>query len=205
MWVIYTVTRRVAISSHPSHPTHLIVKLNEYIVHYHPRSRIHSKTPKTFGVVRKPLQWRLNERNGVSNHQRLDCLLSRLFRRRSKKTSKLRLTGLCGGNSPVAGGFPSQRASFAENVSICWRHAGITPTPTPIPRDDMSSQWPTATKPNKSLKYSCKLFSNQWSTMWSCLVMSLSRWSTPFRYDVSVRTFIMYTLQTNIGMRFTIL
>ena len=42
-------------------------------------------------------------------------------------------------------------------------------------------------------------------TMWSCLVMSLSRWSTPFRYDVSMRTFIMYTLQTNIDLRFTIL
>ena len=40
------------------------------------------------------LQWRHNERDGVSNH-RLDCLLSRLFRRRSKKTSTLRVTGLC--------------------------------------------------------------------------------------------------------------
>ena len=32
------------------------------------------------------LQWR-HERDGVSNHQRLHCLLSRLFRCRSKKTS----------------------------------------------------------------------------------------------------------------------
>ena len=47
------------------------------------------------------LQWRHNERNGVSNHRRFDCLLNRLFRRRSKKTSKLRVTGLCEGNSPV--------------------------------------------------------------------------------------------------------
>ena len=30
----------------------------------------------------KPLQWRHYERGGVSNHQRLDCLLNRLFRRR---------------------------------------------------------------------------------------------------------------------------
>ena len=36
-----------------------------------------------------PLQWRLNERNGVSNHRRLDCLLNCLLGRRSKKTSKL--------------------------------------------------------------------------------------------------------------------
>ena len=68
------------------------------------------------------LQWRHNERDGVSNHQPHDCLLNHLFRRRSKNTSKLRLTGLCEGNSPVTGEFPTQRASNAENVSISWRH-----------------------------------------------------------------------------------
>ena len=47
------------------------------------------------------LQWRHKGRDGVSNHPRLDCLLNHLFRRRSKKTSKLRVTGLCEGNSPV--------------------------------------------------------------------------------------------------------
>ena len=44
------------------------------------------------------------------------------FRRRSKKTSKLRVTGLCVGNSPVAGEFPAQMDNNAENVSISWRH-----------------------------------------------------------------------------------
>ena len=34
-----------------------------------------------------------------------------------KKTSKLRVTGLCWGNSPVTGEFPAQMASNAENVS----------------------------------------------------------------------------------------
>ena len=67
-------------------------------------------------------QWRHNERDGVSNHQSHDCLLNRLFRRRTKKASKLRVTGLCEGNSPVTGEFPPQRASNAENVSIWWRH-----------------------------------------------------------------------------------
>ena len=47
-----------------------------------------------------------------------DCLLNRLFRRRPKKISKLRVTGLCAGNSPVTGEFPAQRASNAENVSF---------------------------------------------------------------------------------------
>ena len=52
-------------------------------------------------------------------YRRLDCLLNRLLRCRSKETSKLRVTGLCKGNSPVTGEFPSQRAS---NVSIWWCH-----------------------------------------------------------------------------------
>ena len=60
------------------------------------------------------LQWRQNGRDRVSNHRRLGCLLNRLFRRRSKKTSKIRVTGLCEGNPPVTGGFPSQRAGHAE-------------------------------------------------------------------------------------------
>ena len=42
--------------------------------------------------------------------------------RRSKETSKLRVTGLCEGNSPVTGEFPAQMASNAVNVSIWWRH-----------------------------------------------------------------------------------
>ena len=68
------------------------------------------------------LQWRFNGRDSVSNHQPHNCLLNRLFRRRSKKTSKLRVTGLCEGNSPGTGEFPAQRASYAENASIWWRH-----------------------------------------------------------------------------------
>ena len=47
-----------------------------------------------------PLHWRHNDHDGVSNHQPHGCLLNRLFRRRSKKASKLRVTGLCVGNSP---------------------------------------------------------------------------------------------------------
>ena len=49
-------------------------------------------------------------------------LFTCLFRRRSRKTSKLRVTGLCAGNSSVTGEFPAQMASNAENGSIWWRH-----------------------------------------------------------------------------------
>ena len=68
------------------------------------------------------LRWRHNDHAGVSNHQPPGCLLNRLFRRKSKKTSKLRVTGLCAGNSPGTGEFSAQMASYAENVSIWWRH-----------------------------------------------------------------------------------
>ena len=55
--------------------------------------------------IKAPLQWRHNERDGVSNHRHHNCLPNRLFRRRSKKLSKC-VTGLCEGNPPVTGGIP---------------------------------------------------------------------------------------------------
>ena len=64
------------------------------------------------------LRWRHNESDGFSNHQPYACLRIRLFRRRSKKTSKLRVTSICEGNSAVTGEFLTQRASNGENVSI---------------------------------------------------------------------------------------
>ena len=67
-------------------------------------------------------QWRHNGLDGVLNHQPDDCLLNSLFRRRSKKTSKLRVTGPCVRKSPVTGEFPTQMGSNAENVSIWWSH-----------------------------------------------------------------------------------
>ena len=74
-----------------------------------------------------PLKWRHNGRDSVSKHQPHDCLLNRIFRCRSKKTSKLRVTGLCAGNSPETGEFPAQMASYAKNVAIWWRHHGKMP------------------------------------------------------------------------------
>ena len=68
------------------------------------------------------LQWRHNDCDGISNHRRSHCLLNCWFRCRSKKTSKLRVTGLCEGNSPVTGEFPAEKASNTEIISIWWRH-----------------------------------------------------------------------------------
>ena len=49
-------------------------------------------------ICKTPLRWSHNDPDGVSNHQPHHCLLNCLFGRRSKKTSKLRVTCLCAGN-----------------------------------------------------------------------------------------------------------
>ena len=63
------------------------------------------------------LHWRHNGRDSVSNHQSYDCLLKCLFRRRSKKISKRRVTGLCAGNSPESDEFTAQRSVMRK-----WSH-----------------------------------------------------------------------------------
>ena len=76
-------------------------------------------------VILIALQWRHDERDGVSNHHRLHCLSNCWFGVRTKETSKLRVTGLCVGNTRATGEFLKQKASNAENVSVWWRHRGL--------------------------------------------------------------------------------
>ena len=69
-----------------------------------------------------PLHWRHYYHDSVSNHQPYDGLLNHLFRRRSKENIKApRHWPLCG-EFTGTGEFPAQRASYAENASISWRH-----------------------------------------------------------------------------------
>ena len=64
------------------------------------------------------LQWRHNCRDAISNHQPNGCVLNRLLRRRSQKTLKLLVTGLCGGNLPVTGEFPAKGEQSASNAEM---------------------------------------------------------------------------------------
>ena len=80
---------------YPSHSS-----LYEKISAVHLTLSFHSNGIYCFPLRMFPLHWRHNDHDGVSNHQPHGCLLNRLFRRRLKKTSKLRITGLCVGNSP---------------------------------------------------------------------------------------------------------
>ena len=52
----------------------------------------------------------------------LTIVYSTVYSGADKETSKLRVTDLCDGNSPVTCEFPAQRASNTENASIWWRH-----------------------------------------------------------------------------------
>ena len=64
------------------------------------------------------MQWHHNELNGVSNHPASRLFAQPFVQAQIKEKSKLRVTGLCEGNSPVTGEFPTQRASNKENVSF---------------------------------------------------------------------------------------
>ena len=64
------------------------------------------------------IQWRHNGRDSVSNHQPHDCFPNRLFRYISKKTSKLRVTGLCAGNSPHKWPVTRKRYPFDDVIMI---------------------------------------------------------------------------------------
>ena len=55
---------------------------------------------------------------GASQITSLTLVYSVVYSGGDKKTSKLRVTGLCAGNSLATGEFPAQRASNAENGSI---------------------------------------------------------------------------------------
>ena len=83
-----------------------------------------TKTRITEHSIEFIIQWRNNERNGVSNHQRLDRLLNRLFRRGSKNKLRLRVSSLCEGNQSDTVEFPSQRTRSAGNALMWWRHRG---------------------------------------------------------------------------------
>ena len=70
------------------------------------------------------LQWRHNGRDGVSNHRHIDCLLNRLFGRRSKKTSSSELLAFVRGihrwpgNSPHKGPATRKMLPFDDVIII---------------------------------------------------------------------------------------
>ena len=72
--------------------------------------------------LKRTLQWRHNDHGGVSYNQPHGSLLNRFFRRRSKKTSNLRVTGHCAWKSPVPVNFPQKGPVTRKMVPFDDRH-----------------------------------------------------------------------------------
>ena len=144
------------------------------------------------------LQRRHNEHHGASKHRHLDCLLKCWYRPRSKKILKLRVTGLCAGNSPVTGEFPAHRTSNAENVSIWWSHHEHFIGMFLICGDPLSSTWwlqmlwcQTGTR-----SWTVTLLKNYNSVAWYRMI---SYWSYRVsRHPPQFTIFTIYHLQSNI-------
>ena len=99
---------------------------------------------QAWNLKNKPLQWKYFGATkalqfhviAVSTHHYSDVIMgvmasqitsltivySTFYSGAIKETSKLRVTGLCVGNSPVTGELPAQITGNAENVSIWWCH-----------------------------------------------------------------------------------
>ena len=117
-----------------SHPAHL-GPISHHKQNYAKKreAATHNHWYKIFWRLSKAalaLHWRHNDHDDVSNHQPHGCLLNRLFRRISKKTSKLRVTGLCVGNSPGPVNSPHKwpvtRKMFPfDDVIMAYLAAGI--------------------------------------------------------------------------------
>ena len=86
----------------------MLVKLDSRNIHIHSRKvvskcNVYSSLDMMINQFYR-LQWRHNERDGISIHRRLDCLPKHLFRRRTKKISKLHvIVSLWPVNSPQKG------------------------------------------------------------------------------------------------------
>ena len=71
--------------------------------------------------TKRPLHWRHNDHDGVLNHQHHGCLLKCYSDADQRKHQSSASLAFCG-EFTGTGEFPAQRASYAENVSIWWRH-----------------------------------------------------------------------------------
>ena len=134
------------------------------------------------------LQWCHNERSGLSNHRRLDYLVNHLFRRKSKKISKLPVTGPLWGEPPITGGFPAQRAvtrkmfPFDYVIKIGYmEHLDLSKgAVSTAPADGQASQTPCWRHYDDVIKW--KHFPRYWP-----FVRGIDRWSVDSPHKGPVR------------------
>ena len=80
------------------------------------------KSPSQWSMELKEIIITVTSHHDDSNHRHFDCLFNTLLMLITKKTSKLRITGIL---LRVSGGFQPQRASDTESVSMSWYAHGI--------------------------------------------------------------------------------
>ena len=109
--------------------------------------------------------------------------------RKSKKTSKLCITGLCEGNSSVTDEFSAQRASNAENFSPSWRYHVIMYTYVST-LGEISMEPPLSSRGTICSNFNCSLIlMSIWKQMvWTPHVCSvgdgellISKWKHPIK------------------------
>ena len=136
-------------------------------------SMVISLTMKT--VISETLQWRHNGRDSVSNHQPHDCLLNRLFRRRSEKTSKLRVTGVVRGiqrgsvNSPHKWPVKRKMFPFDDVITKQWTSMGKRITV-------IRTQTPKQAKQGMLYAVSCSIASSNICKAASWLMLHIYPW-----------------------------
>ena len=122
------------------------------------------------------VQWRHNKRDGRLKSPASRLFPNRIFRRRSKKTSKLRVTGLCAGNSPVTGEFNTSVSA----TKWAWREYKCLELP--IVKDILMLQLPTSLSENWYLflmimklqggMENCQHYQNNYEGAYSKIILS---------------------------------
>ena len=79
------------------------------------------------------------EYHGISKHQQLKCFSTASLSYHQRKHQSSVLLALCEGNPPVTGGFPSQRASNSEIISMSYSYHRQATYPPPPPADVLGS------------------------------------------------------------------
>ena len=125
--------------------------------------------------------------HGVSNHRHIDSVISNLFVLTIKNPPKL-YCSFVRGNRPVPCGFPSQRASYSDSVSMSWWRR---------PRIDfpVTTSWQrrkyTTTPPMRHI---------EWLTTWAQCCYLL-RWDTP---DIRRPAYVISMMTSSNGNIFRV-
>ena len=113
-WVLYEKCLHLPKSGTPRH----VKSAGWLLMPWHPLDARSSATITLTCIHYSNVKWAPRHLNSPA----FDCLFSSLSKHTSKIKPKLHIIGLCEGNPPVTGGFPSHRASNSENISISWCH-----------------------------------------------------------------------------------